>query len=507
MTKFLPRIRPGAARALAVSAGLMGTFIVPGWSGPTAANALAGPATQPTANCLLPPASCYAPQQFRVAYGVQPLTDHGVDGRGQTIVLVEQASPSPASPPAVTDIRQDLTRFDGVFSLPAARLGVVNSLARSAAPWLASPEEVEDTEVAHAVAPDAAIRILLVPETATASAGNFAAALTAAVRAGISQGTVISISASIGEHYLSSAQAGDLHAALQDAREHHVTVVAASGDSGAASDPLPGAAPVKEVSLPASDPLVLAVGGTTLDADNATGAYLSETTWNTLPTLPGGESSASGGGFSRLFAQPGYQDGIADPGHTRGVPDVAADASARSGMAIAVVEGGQEYALTEATGTSAGAPFWAGLVALADQYAGRDLGFINPAVYGIGRSALYRTAFHDVTTGDNTVVFPSGTIGGYQAAPGWDPVTGWGSPNAQVLVPLLAHQTRSRYVVPRRQRRHRDQRPARTGLRRERVASARLGLAVRSSERHGQLHSSDQLGRRLDSVDVLTSTQ
>jgi subtilase family serine protease len=425
---------------MAVSAVATGTFIVTGWFGPAAATALASPAAHPTANCLLPPASCYAPHQFRVAYGIQPLTGRGIDGRGQTIVLVEQASPPPASPPAVTDIRRDLARFDGVFGLPAARLGVATSLAGSAAPWLAGGEEMEDAEVAHAVAPDAAIRIVLVPATATASAGNFAAALTEAVRAGIPQGSVISVSASVGEHYLTAAQAGTLHAALESAREHHVTVVAASGDSGAASDPLPGTAPVKEVSLPASDPLVLAVGGTTLDADNATGAYLSETAWNTLPVLQGGESSASGGGFSRLFVQPGYQNGIADPGHTRGVPDVAADASARSGMAIAVVEGGQQYALTEATGTSAGAPFWAGLVALADQYAGRSLGFINPAVYRIGDSAQYGEAFHDITTGNDTVEFPSGTVDGYQAARGWDPVTGWGTPNAQVLVPLLAHQ-------------------------------------------------------------------
>jgi subtilase family serine protease len=77
-------------------------------------------------------------------------------------------------------------------------------------------------------------------------------------------------------------------------------------------------------------------------------------------------------------------------------------------------------------------------VALADQYAGRHLGFINPAIYRIGRSPLYRSAFHDITTGDNTVKYPQGTVMGYSAAPGWDPVTGWGSPSAHVLVPLLA---------------------------------------------------------------------
>ncbi len=113
MRKSLPGIRPGAARArrktaMAVSAGVMGAFIATGWFGPAAATALASPAAQPTANCLLPPASCYAPHQFRVAYRIQPLTDHGTDGRGQAIVVVEPASPPPASPPAVTDIRYAL---------------------------------------------------------------------------------------------------------------------------------------------------------------------------------------------------------------------------------------------------------------------------------------------------------------------------------------------------------------------------------------------------------------
>ena len=94
--------------------------------------------------------------------------------------------------------------------------------------------------------------------------------------------------------------------------------------------------------------------------------------------------------------------------------------------------------VTPADGTSAASPFWAGIVALADQYAGRALGFINPAIYRIGRSPAYHSAFHDITTGDNTVTFPAGTVTGYRAGPGWDPVTGWGSPDAQVLVPLLA---------------------------------------------------------------------
>jgi subtilase family serine protease len=119
------------------------------------------------------------------------------------------------------------------------------------------------------------------------------------------------------------------------------------------------------------------------------------------------------------------------------VPDVAADASGHTGMALAISDGGRLF-IRDSGGTSASAPFWAGIVALADQYAHRRLGLVNPAVYRIGRSGSYHQAFHDISVGNNTVTFPPKTITGYRAAPGWDLVTGWGSPNARVLVPLLA---------------------------------------------------------------------
>jgi subtilase family serine protease len=106
-------------------------------------------------------------------------------------------------------------------------------------------------------------------------------------------------------------------------------------------------------------------------------------------------------------------------------------------MAIADFADGRAI-VRPATGTSAAAPFWAGLVALADQFAHRPLGFINPAIYRIAGTSQYRQVFHDVTTGDNRFVVPTTTITGYHAGPGWDAVTGWGSPNAEALVPLLA---------------------------------------------------------------------
>jgi subtilase family serine protease len=104
-----------------------------------------------------------------------------------------------------------------------------------------------------------------------------------------------------------------------------------------------------------------------------------------------------------------------------------------------VISTGSGFMIRNGGGTSASAPIWAGIIALADQYAKRRLGPVNPAIYQIGLSSRYHQAFHDITAGTgNTARFPDRTITGYRARRGWDPVTGWGSPNAQVLVPLLA---------------------------------------------------------------------
>ena len=176
---------------------------------------------------------------------------------------------------------------------------------------------------------------------------------------------------------------------------------------------------------------MLAVGGTALTANQSTGAYIGETAMGLDSGGPGG----SGGGFSHLYARPGYQDGVPGISKTRGVPDVA---GAGNGSIPFVFAGGGKTWIIALGGTSASAPLWGGLVALADQYARHDLGFVNPAIYRIARSSSYHQAFHDVTTGNNTVTIGPVTVTGYQAGPGWDPVTGWGSPNAQVLIPLLA---------------------------------------------------------------------
>jgi subtilase family serine protease len=400
-------------------------------------------------------ANCYTPQQLQVAYGVKPLLQRGFDGRGETVVLPELAE-SQLNPPVVTDLRQDIAGYDDMFHLPTARMRVVTTLASARSPWLAFGEEVLDVEVVHALAPEANLVILLLPSTSLNNTPDAVSAAVGELRLGPTLGSVMSISAAGqigGEHCVSRAQADSINTAAQAAVDRGMTVVTASGDIGAAAyqcdlysalTGTPPASPVKGVLLLASDPFVLAAGGTSLTASHGSGAWMSETAWGLASGNPGnqgGSFQASGGGFSQLFARPAYQAGVPGVDAARGVPDVSADASDRTGVAV-VVSNGSQNTVQSHGGTSASAPIWAALIALADQYAGRHLGFVNPAIYQIARGPDYHQAFHDITTGDNAAQFPPTTITGYQAGPGWDPVTGWGSPNAQVLIPLLARYAR-----------------------------------------------------------------
>jgi kumamolisin len=173
------------------------------------------------------------------------------------------------------------------------------------------------------------------------------------------------------------------------------------------------------VDFPASSPHVLACGGTTLDANGAT--IVSEAVWNELANGEG----ATGGGVSNVFALPSWQANSNVPAAStssggRGVPDVAGDADPTTGYTIRV--DGQTSVIG---GTSAVAPLWAGLVAVANQQLGTHVGFIQPAIY----AAKAASAFNDITQGNN---------GAFSAGTGWDACTGLGSPIAGTLIPLLA---------------------------------------------------------------------
>jgi subtilase family serine protease len=238
------------------------------------------------------------------------------------------------------------------------------------------------------------------------------------------------------------------HALFAKAVSKGITLFASSGDSGASQpscDPNSTGA-LLAASTPASDPNVTGVGGTTLTADTSTGAYQSETAWTepfgcNPPAVAATDDNCSGGGFSTIYPRPIYQF-AAQKNHARGVPDVSYNAGVAGGVLIysATLDAAVGVPATSffiAGGTSAGSPQWAGLAADADQLGHHRMGNIDPALYTIALSKkLYGSALHDITIGNNDVAEIGGQ--GFNAGTGWDPVTGLGTPNAAVLVPLLS---------------------------------------------------------------------
>ncbi|MGH2481397.1 MAG: S53 family peptidase, partial [Ktedonobacteraceae bacterium] len=276
-------------------------------------------------------------------------------------------------------------------------------------------------------------------------------------------GDVISQSFGENESCVSTTNLNDEHAVFAEATRKHITLLASSGDEGAAQQTCDGNSWTQAASWPASDPLVTAVGATELfaafDCNTANpcpanhptpGTYDHEVALNEPPTFTPGNFS-TGGGFSVRFTRPAYQEGVnAIPASQRGVPDIAYSGSINHGVLVAC----QICDLSSSTipffifgGTSVGSPNWAGLVTLANQLAGRRLGFINTAIYRIGRSqALNHVSDHDITVGNNSVIEPDAngnpvSVTGFNATTGWDAATGWGTPKADVLVPLLVAVT------------------------------------------------------------------
>jgi subtilase family serine protease len=383
-------------------------------------------------------ALCYSPAQIRRAYDIQALHDAGITGKGRRIVIVDAFS-NPY-------IQQDLDIFDKTFGLPAATVQIVapDGLTpfdfndANQVGW--SGEISLDVQWAHVVAPDAQLVLAL-------AKSNDDADIVSATKYAVDHrlGDVISMSFGEGEVCMVPRIAAAQHRLFQRATQKHITLVAASGDQGAAQPNCDGSdGYFKSASTPASDPLVLGVGGTTLNADTTTGAYISERAWadDFSDPCPPPDLGCSGGGNSGVFARPPYQDGVVNS-QRRGVPDVAYNAGVDGGVLTHWGVGLQVLAgldpLTPAFfifgGTSAGAPQWSGLVALANQLAHHQVGFVNPTIYAVARSArVAALLFHDITVGNNN--FDS--VRGFNARRGWDRVTGFGTPIAARIVALLA---------------------------------------------------------------------
>lgn len=364
------------------------------------------------------PAQCYGPDQLRAAYDIQPVLDAGITGAGRTIVLVD-AFQSPT-------IESDLQAFDAMWQLPPPPSfavlypdGATAFNPRDAQQISWALEAAIDVEWAHAIAPGAAIDLVL------AKSGSDVDLLNAVEYAVDNRlGDVISQSFSEAEQCAAPGVIAAQHRVYERAAERGITIFAASGDQGATQLTCDGSSllGVRAVATPASDPDVTAVGGTVLIADGSTGARQAEVAW------PG-----SGGGFSAEFKRPGFQAPTHTGSDRRGVPDVAYDAGVGVIVVWSLLAPPGRVGLGVVGGTSVGPPQWAAMVAMADQLGGRRLGRINAALYHAA-TRPGSGAFHDVVSGSNSV---PGTTG-FAAGPGWDAATGLGTPDFGLLVRTLA---------------------------------------------------------------------
>ncbi|KJC58740.1 hypothetical protein UP10_21965 [Bradyrhizobium sp. LTSPM299] len=271
-----------------------------------------------------------------------------------------------------------------------------------------------DLQILASLLPKARIVVYFAGNTIQSMVG----AINQAIFDDVNRPQVLSVSWGSAETFWSSSARDAMQGVLADAKRLNVTVLFAAGDQLATGGLNDGNA---HVWFPASSPYALSCGGTQPASGNAGAAGNEEIVWND-------GTSGTGGGISDVFSVPAFQTGLAlppsvnDGAMRRGVPDVAAAASGTPGYRI-VLNG----AVVIKDGTSAAAPLWAGLIAIAN--AGRDkpLGFVNSALYS--NAALFRPIEH----GNNRV---DGM--GYDAGAGWNACTGLGVPKGADLVTALA---------------------------------------------------------------------
>ena len=399
--------------------------------------------------------ACYLPGQVEQAYHLPALYRTGITGRGETIVIVDSyGSPT---------VRRDLAVFDGAAHLPAPPSLTIIQPAGKVAPYRPNSNRTGwagetdlDVEYAHAIAPGARILLVETPTAENEGRTGFPQIVKAEEYV-ISHhlGGVISQSFSATEQSFAGPRSLlSLRGAYIDASRHGVTVLAASGDSGAADVRYNGSTYFlhRVTSWPDSDPLVTGVGATALHLDAQGNAVSPPSAWNDTYSVPtnkyiagnrGPNPLASGGGKSIIFTRPAYQDGVRDVvGTRRGVPDISMSGACNGAVDMYQSFRGQKAGWYPTCGTSEATPEFAGIVALADQAAHRTLGLINPELYRM--AALGAAGIVDVRTGNNTVSFRQGkprhlyTVHGFAAGRGYDLVTGVGTVNAPAFVRELA---------------------------------------------------------------------
>ena len=449
------------------------------------------PTEQQCFSAVPSPRRCFTPQSYAAAYNLDDLHAQQQDGRGYTIAVVDSFGSD--------TMAHDLKVFNDAFGLPhlcgepgvscAPGMPKFSTLSLQGSPATKAPpsknnspaqedksawalEVSLDVEWAHAVAPGANILLVTTPTAETLGVQGFPQMM-AAEKYVVEHHLADVISQSFGsaeEAFGSTHSLENLRDAFKAAVANNVTVLASSGDTGPVNDrktPVSqggSTIPGQTVGWPASDPLVTAVGGTALctDPTNTTTRVADnvdppaacqqvqapEIVWDEAD-----RGIATGGGFSHVFARPDYQSTLPAgsypiPASQRGVPDIAANASPRTGVLIYLTlppDGNSGLLCPTGPcstgwyvigGTSASSPEWAGFVSIADQIAGHRLGFINPALYRLASSpGYYPGGFFDITIGDNHV---SDDVAGFPATTGWDASTGLGTPDAAKLLPDLA---------------------------------------------------------------------
>jgi hypothetical protein len=355
----------------------------------------------------------YAPAQMTTAYGVNQISFGGVtgNGAGMTIAIVDAFNDP--------DIISDAATFNSTFNLPqfnvagGPTLTVLNQTGGTTLPTTDGQgwdlEESLDVQWAHSIAPQA--NIILYESNTNNDPDMDQAVATAAANPAVSV-----VSMSWGESEFQGEQSEDSFFLTPTGRTGGVTFLAAAGDWDSPAI------------YPAYSPNVVAVGGTSLYIQ-PDGTYVSETVWNN------NNGYGTGGGISQYEPLPAYQDGLnginGASTTNRNAPDVSMDADPDTGVYVLDNYSGGWF---QVGGTSLSTPMWAGLVAIANQ--GRALNG-EPSLDGLTQTlpTLYNlpsSDFNDITTGNN---------GTYTAAPGYDLVSGIGTPIANSLIPDLANST------------------------------------------------------------------
>jgi subtilase family serine protease len=353
----------------------------------------------------------YTADQIASAYGLSSLHSAGDAGSGTTVALFELEPYSPS----------DVSAYRACYGTTTS---VTNeSVDGGAGTGSGLGEAALDIEDVIGLAPAAAIRVYEGPNTAAGVYETYAKIISddTAQVVSTSWGTCESVEG------LSAAEAENT--LFQEAATQGQTVFAAGGDSGAQD--CGGSRRTQAVDDPASQPYVTGIGGTSLPSSAGGG----ETVWN-----DGSPNGAGGGGVSTLWPRPSYQTSAAKSQTSttcgaagdvcREIPDASADADEDTGYVIYYKGSWQTTG-----GTSAAAPTWAALAALADASpaCGRaHVGFVNPVLYRAAASS-YSSYFNDVTSGNNSY----DGVSGFSAGTGYDMASGLGTPKGAALASAM----------------------------------------------------------------------